>query len=188
MISIYTIEDEHLYAVKYDDEEEDEYNRIFDDHSNLAYVLKFFEENKWQIGQYYVKEYGIPRNEIEAYAQRVVEETLELEEYFERLIDNSVNDATPDLLGHFELLEGFEKEDTPAMKSYGLNKPSMLRVYAIEVEKKCLIIFYSGIKIRYSLSECPVLKDNVIRKARQVIDFLQEKEVVSVEDLKNLAE
>lgn len=188
MISIFTIQEDCLYAVKYDEEKYDEYNRIFEDYSDLTNVLRFFEENKWQIDQYYVKEYGISRNETEAYSQRIVEETLDLEEYFEMLIDNTVNDASPDLLGHFKVLEGFENEDTPAMKSYGLNRPSMLRVYAIEMERRCLIIFYSGIKIRHSLSECPVLKDNVIKKARQVIDFLKENSVLTVEDVKDLAE
>lgn len=176
-----------LYAVKYHGETFDEYNRIFEDHSNLEKVLDFFETNKWKIGQYYVKELGIPADETEAYANIVIEETLELEEHFEYLIDNSLNHTTPDLRGHFKTLEGFENADMPAMKSYGLGDPSLLRVYAIEVDKQCLIIFYSGIKIEHSLSQCPVLKDNVISKAHQVIDFLIENDATDVPNLGKVA-
>lgn len=186
-MEILEIQDDCLYAVKYPEEEYDEYNRIFEDYSNFDKVHEFFETHKWEIGQYYVKELGFNRNETEAYAQYVVDETIELEEYFEDLIDNTINHDIPSLYGHFEFLEGFEKEDIPAMKSYGLSKPSMLRVYAVEVNKQCLIIFYSGIKIEHSLSDCPVLKENVLSKAYQLIEFLKEKEVVCAEDVKRIA-
>lgn len=50
MISILTIQEDCLYAVKYENERFDEYNRIFEDYTNLSKVLHFFEENRWKIG------------------------------------------------------------------------------------------------------------------------------------------
>lgn len=88
---------------------------------------------------------------------------------------------------HFAVLEGFEKEQMPAMKSYGLKRPSLLRVYALEIARNCLIIFYSGIKIGKAISDCPVLKDNVLQKARALISFLHENEVLTKKDIDNLA-
>lgn len=187
MLSILTIQEDCLYAVKYDGQEFDEYNRIFEDHANLSKVLGFFETNRLKIGDYYIKEMGLGRDEIEAFAQRVVEDAVDLEEYFEMLIDNTVEGNTPDLYGHFKILEGFEGKDTPAMKSYGLNRPSMLRVYAIEVDRKSLIVFYSGIKINHRLEDCPELNENVLRKANQLIDYLKEIQIMTSDDLEDLA-
>ncbi len=186
-MDIVEIEKNYLYAVKYDDQEFDEYNRIFEDFTNLELVNEFFEHNKYKIGQYYVNELGYNRNETEAFSQYVINEAIELEEHFENLIDNTIEGNIPDLHGHFTILEGFENEDIPALKSYGLNRPSMLRVYAIEVDSNCLIIFYSGIKIEHSLSECPVLKDNVISKARLVLDFLKANGILDRENVIEIA-
>lgn len=174
------------HAVKYENEKFDEYNRIFEDYTDLSKVLHFFEENRWKIGEYYVRELGLSRDEVEAYAQPVIDDAVELEEYFEMLIDNTVEGNTPDLYGHFKMLEGFEGKDMPAMKSYGLNRPSMLRVYAIEMDRRSLIVFYSGIKIEHRLRDCPELKDNVLKKAHQVIDFLKDNGVLTVDDLVDL--
>lgn len=186
-MDIVEIEKDYLYAVKYDDQVFDEYNRIFEDFTNLELVNEFFETHKYKIGQYYVNELGYQRNETEAFSQYVINEAIELEEYFECLIDNTVECIKPDLKGHFTILEGFENEDMTALKSYGLNRPSMLRVYAIEVDDNCLIIFYSGIKIEHSLSDCPVLKENVIRKARNVLDFLKSNGLLDRECIREFA-
>lgn len=187
-MKIVTIQDGCLYAVHYDEEEFDEYNRIFEDHGSLPYVLDFFKANWLHIDQYYVNILGWGRNETEAYAARVVEEALQLEEYFETLIDNTEDGLTPDLHSHFITLEGFEKEKNPAMKSYGLKRPSMLRVYAVEVEDKCLIIFYSGIKIGGTLSKCPILKDNVIKRAWRLVNYLKSENVETVDGVRKLAQ
>lgn len=177
------IELNHLYAVKYQDEVFDEYNRIFEDFTNHEKVSSFFEINKWKIGQYYVEELGWSRNETEAYTQKVVEEANELEDILEDLIDNSVESIPPGLSSRFSILEGFEKEALPAMKSYGIGHPSLLRIYAIELDSDQLIVFYSGIKITHKISDCPILKDNVIQKAHRVIDFLKNNDILTVGDL-----
>lgn len=186
-MEIVVIEKGFLYAVKYLNAEFDEYNRIFEEFGDLEKVTEFFNLYKWEIDQYYVRELCLNRDEVEAYSQRVVEEAVELEETFENLIDNSIEGKSPALSSHFAILEGFEKERMPAMKSYGLKRPSLLRVYALEIARNCLIIFYSGIKIRKAISDCPVLKDNVLQKARALISFLHENEVLTKKDIDDLA-
>ena len=182
-MEIVIIEKGCLYAVKYPEEKHDEYNRIFEDHTDINKVEAFFELHKWEIGQYYVTELGWSRDETAAYTQKVINEAVELEERFENLIDNTVDGISPDLGSNFNILEGYENKQIPAMKSYGVGRVPMLRVYAVEISSNCLIIFYSGIKIAHKISECPVLKDNVIKKANQVIAFLEENEIYSKDDL-----
>lgn len=184
---IFQIEPDYLYAVKYSDQACDEYNRIFEDLGDFEKVNLFFEENKWKIDEYYIRQLGIAATETEAFANQIINESVRLEEYFEQLIDNTVSKDSPNLFSHFKTLEGFENEDSPAMKSYGLASPSMIRVYAIEVDRKCYIIFYSGIKLRKRLSECPDLKDNVIRRARSVISFLKDNGITTVEEVRKIA-
>lgn len=176
-----------LYAVKYPGQQFDEYNRIFEDYGDFEIVHEFFERYKWKIDNFYVRELGIAADETEAFARYVVDEAVELEEHFEDLIDNTLDHKTPNLFGHFKILEGFEKEDMPAMKSYGNGRPSLLRVYAIEIEHNCMVIFYSGIKINRAISDCPVLCDNVIEKARQVIDFLKRNGATDIRGVKSIA-
>ena len=182
-MEIVIIERNCLYAVKYPEEEHDEYNRIFEDYGDINKVEEFFELYKWEIGQYYVTELGWSRDETEAYTQKVIEEAEALEDRFEDLIDNTIDGIPPGLGSHFVILEGFEDKPMPAMKSYGVGNPSLLRVYAIEVSHNCLIIFYSGIKIAHKISECPVLKDNVISKAHRIIAFLEEHGLTTKEVL-----
>lgn len=168
------IESETVYAIKYDDEIYNEYDRIFEDYGDFETVLDFFETYKWQIASYYVRSIGFSQVETEAYANRVIEEAEELEDRFEEYFDEVEKGNYLPLKEHFIVLEGFEKEDMPALKSYGTKRPSLLRVYAVEIDARCMVIFYSGIKICQTLSECPVLKDNVLNRAREVIKFLRE--------------
>lgn len=176
-----------LYAIKYDEEIHDEYNRIFEDLGDFDKVNIFFEKYKWEIDNYYVRKLGIPVTETEVYAVRVIEEAAELEERFEQLIDNSIEGERPDIFDHFKPLEGFETEQFPAMKSYGGSSPSLIRVYAIEIDRRCYIIFYSGIKIKRTIGKSPILRDNVIKRARRVIRFLHKNGVVTSDDVRRLS-
>jgi len=180
---IITIEKDVIYAVHYPGQEFDEYNRIFEDHQDLQKVTSFFQTYKYRIGQYYVNKLRMRRDEVDGYAQHVIEDANKLEDYFEDLIDNSKAGRHPLLCEHFKPLEGFTDKTTPAFKSYGLADPSMLRVYAVEVNPHCMIIFYSGIKIEHSVADCPVLCDNVVSKADSLIRFLQGEMVENAYDL-----
>lgn len=102
----------------------------------------------------------------------------------EDLIDNSIDNKIPYIKSRFITLEGYEDKTHPALKSYGVDRPSMLRVYAVEVDEKSLIIFYSGIKIQHSIQDSPILKDNVLTKANKLIAFLEENDISTTTELK----
>lgn len=100
-MKIVVIEKNYLYAVKYDGNDTDEYNRIFDYLTDFEQVLDFFETYKWQINDYYVKQLDLPATETQAYATRLVQDALELEEKFEELIDDSIKIGNSCLRDHF---------------------------------------------------------------------------------------
>lgn len=79
--------------------------------------------------------------EPEDAARQVLEEAEDLEELIDELCKNTDLGKTPDLDNHFRYLEGkynYVFEYKP-VKSYGVNKPSLLRMYAIRLESNCYV-------------------------------------------------
>lgn len=185
LMKIVQIEKGILYSVHYDDEEWDEYNRIFEQYTDFAYVSRFFNEHYLQINNYYVKVTGIPREEREAYANKIVQETLDLEERFDNLIDNSIDGKLPDFHKEFKWLEGTEVSPVTGLKWGKIDSKSMMRIYAVEVECNCLIIVYGGIKIAHKLSECPLL-DTAVDKVKNMIHFLKANNAITISGLEDL--
>ncbi len=184
-MKIIQIEKGILYSVHYDDEEWDEYNRIFEQYTDFPYVLEFFNEHYLRINNYYVSATGIPRERQEEYANKIVQETLELEERFENLTDNSIEGKLPDFHKEFKWLEGTELSPLTGLKWGKIDSTSMMRIYAVEVEENCLVIVYGGIKTSHKLSECPLL-DTAVDKVRNVIHFLKANNAVTISGLDNL--
>lgn len=59
------------------------------------------------------------------------------------------------------------------MKSYGTNRPSLLRLYAIKLGPNCYLIVYGGIKLGDTIQNSPVLKDKVFNKIDNVLNYLE---------------
>ena len=59
------------------------------------------------------------------------------------------------------------------MKSYGTNRPSLLRLYAIKLGPNCYLIVYGGIKLGDTIQNSPVLKDKVFNKIDNVLNYLK---------------
>lgn len=58
-----------IYAVKWPDQEYDEYERLMD-YAEPAKVHEFIESHKWEIGQYYVDQLNIPRDRVDKWVTR----------------------------------------------------------------------------------------------------------------------
>lgn len=184
-MKIVEIEKGILYSVQYDGEKWDEYNRIFEEYTDYTTTLEFFNEHYLKINDYYVNATGIPREEKEEYARKVVEEAINLEERFENLIDNTADGHTPDFHEEFQWLEGTKQNPLCGLKWGKIDSASMLRIYAVEVETNCLIIVFGGIKIRHQLSECPLL-DNALRKVNNLTAYLEANNAITISGLEEL--
>ncbi|MDE6669559.1 MAG: hypothetical protein K2K26_07735 [Muribaculaceae bacterium] len=175
-----------LYSVQYDNQEDDEYNRIFEQLQDFQTVLSFFNEHNLKINDYYEKAIGIPRTDKEAYANKIVQEAIELESRLDALLDNVENGTTPDLHSEFKWLEGTKLQPITGLKWGKIDSSSMIRIYAAEVESNCIIIVYGGIKIQYQLSDSPLLED-AKSKVDNLISYLLSKSILTKEDLKLIA-
>lgn len=92
---------------------------------------------------------------------------------------------TPDLDNHFRYLEGkynYVFEYKP-VKSYGVNKPSLLRMYAIRLESNCYVVTGGGIKLSDTIQNSPDLKDHVFRNIDSVRTWLKGNGIVDANDI-----
>lgn len=172
----------YIYSIHYDDEEDCEYDRLFQLWNDVGYVVSFMTKNEAYL-QSPIWE-RIP--EPEEAARQVLTEANELEIYFDTLNDNVSQGKKPDFDSHFKLLNGrkyeFELEYLP-MKSYGLERPSLLRMYAIKLKPNIYIITGGGIKLTDSIQNSPDLQDHVLPNIDKVREFLKSNCIMDADDL-----
>lgn len=174
-----------LYSIQFDEEDLNEYTRVFKEWHDLDYLENFFIDNATYIDTPFWKDAGLNPNEPEASAQKVLDEAEELEDYIAKLISNMKKGTKPDFDEYFHFLDGKYKclWTLEPMKSYGTGKPSLLRLYAIKLESNCYLIVYGGIKLGNTIQNSPVLKDKVFNKIDKVLNYLRAN---GIEDSKDI--
>ena len=185
IVEIVSVYDEWLYSIRYDEEDLNEYVRVFKEWHNLDYLVNFFSDNFNYINTTFWKNAGLDPFEPELSAQRILEEAEELEEYISELVSNMNLGIKPDFDEYFHFLDGKYKclWTLEPMKSYGTSTPSLLRLYAIKIDSNCYLIVYGGIKLGATIQDSPVLKDNVFRKIDQVLSYLRVNGIADSDDI-----
>lgn len=161
----------YIYSVKYDGEDANEFERLFEDWRNLDRIIDFFKEYKNHLKSQVWSDVCEP----EAAAYQVLEEADDLEILFHKLYLNAKEGGKPDFDSHFKYLDGkykFEFEYVP-MKSYGTESPSFIRLYAIKMGTNRYIIIGGGIKLCKTIQESPYLKDRIIQDIDKVRAWLK---------------
>lgn len=173
-MKIIPIVEDYIYSIQYDDETKCEYVRIFDGWHDLDAIIEFFDKYSAEISDYLCSSIGLRRDEPEKFAKRVIDEADELEGFLLKVAENSKKGYKPDLMSIFKTLDGkyTGRYDQVPVKAYGTKKPSLLRIYAIELDVNCCLIVYGGIKIRKTIQESPVLKDMVFRRIDETLEYL----------------
>ena len=88
----------YLYSVKYDDEQLDEYHRMFRDWHEVGYLAEFFRLNADYLQQPFWKGYFA---EPEDAAKDVIVDATALERHLNQLAENADNGETPDFESYF---------------------------------------------------------------------------------------
>lgn len=170
-----------LYSIKYDEMDDNEYDRLFSQWNDVNYVISFMNEHKTLLSN----DVWVDVREPEDAAKQVLEEAEDLEELIDELCKNTDLGETPDLESHFRYLEGkynYVVEYKP-VKSYGVNKPSLLRMYAIRLESNCYVVTGGGIKLSDTIQNSPDLKDHVFKNIDSVRAWLKENGIVDANDI-----
>ncbi len=180
-LEIIEIYPNHLYSVKYSNQQENEFDRLFFEWNQMDKVVDFLDKNKIFLAN---PIWGEEMN-IEDAAKKVKTEAEILEDKFDELAENTGNGHKPDFDSHFTYLGGkyIYELTSPPMKSYGPIKPSMLRIYAIKLSSNLYIVTGGGIKLSDTIQNSPGLKEHVIQNIDAVRDYLKTNGIQNIEDL-----
>lgn len=171
----------YIFSIRYDEKAESEYDCLFNLWNDSEYVIQFLYANR----DFLLSDVWARINTPEAAAKQVYQEAVELENLFEELAENSADKKKPDFDSLFRFLEGkyrYELE-VPPMKSYGTQRPSLLRIYAIKLGQNCYLITGGGIKLADTIQNSPGLKDHVIQNIDKVRDFLFRNGISDSQDI-----
>lgn len=71
------------------------------------------------------------------------------------------------------------------MKSYGTNRPSLLRIYAIKMDRNTYLITGGGIKLADTIQNSPYLRDHVLNNIDKVRQFLKANGIMDSDDMES---
>ncbi|TCC97220.1 hypothetical protein FBD94_16910 [Pedobacter hiemivivus] len=184
IISIFTVCKETLYAVRFDDCEDDEFARVFDQWNDVEYLYDFFQEHIKDLQSgFYTEEIG--NMSIDEVVQLTLDEAEDLEE---RLVYAAGRIKKGDSLqGYFKPLSNEDYKLTPLQKNkaIGLNRKSWLRVYAIRISATCYVITGGAIKLTPTMNDRPhLLKE--LRKLEITKNYLKELGILDEDDFELL--
>jgi hypothetical protein len=180
-VEIIKIYSPYIYSIKYDGQEENEFDRLFSEWSDVESIMNFMERNK----NYLKADFWKIKLEPEAATRRVLDEAEEMESIFEKLDENTRNGEYPDFDSHFYPLEGKYKYllEYQPMKSYGSGNQALLRIYAIKMGKNTYLITGGGIKLSDKIQNSPGLKEHVIQNIDRVRDWLKANGIMDSDDM-----
>lgn len=172
-----------LYSIKFDDCDLNEFDAAFTLWSDLEYLSAYFERNKLLLESPFWKENNL-NNNAEA-IKWILKDSVSLKKRLFEWATNSQLGLRPDLDFYFEPLMGqysYVHQLVPS-KGYGVNHPSMLRLYAIKISSNCYLVVHGGIKLSANIAGTPELEEIVFIKIENVLRFLKNNAIEEPEDL-----
>lgn len=201
----------YLYAAHYTEDKLNIYRLTYEKLTDIDYLSDFFDRFKDRISDYLVSQLEIERDEIEEYQAEVNDRMIDIDEEMVSLCKDIMDGKAKDFGNYFEPHSSKDFRQNPdgggkskkyntgylPVKCWGSSKPSLVRIYAIELTKSCYIIIYGGIKIDLDTNDCPdidkegketVLEEEIRKRVVTVCNFLQEKGIIDPEGLEQFME
>lgn len=172
-MEIVSIFAKNLFAFRYPEDEMDEFERLFDCWTDVEFLETFFDENEIDItGDFW-------HTTVEGAVRRTLEEARLFEKKMLLLAANSEQQETPDLDCLFKPLDNMDSGlvELSLNKSYGVNSPSWLRIYAIKLESNCYIVTGGAIKLTKKMNGIPHLEKE-LRKMDHCKRWLRSKGII----------
>lgn len=201
----------NLYAVQYEGDKLNIYRLTYQKLTDTEYLSDFFDRFKDRISEYLISELEIERDETEEFQAEVNDRMIDIDEEITAICKEIIENNAKDFGAYFEPHSSRDFRQGPAgggksnkyntdylpVKCWGSSKPSLVRIYAIELSKSCYIIIYGGIKIELDTNDCPdidregketVLEEEICKRVITVCGFLQEKGIIDPEGLEQFME
>lgn len=177
----------YIYSIRYDNATENEYDRLFEQWHNVEYVKSFVHDNANLLKDVFW--HGYNENKV---VQLILDEADEFENALYDLCENAKNGELPDFDAKFELIYPTKYYNVYGLKEteiHGSDRmfpphKTVLRLYAIQIDKNYYVIGGGGIKLTKSFEDTPCLEDEVA-KLEKLRNFLIAKGVVDKDDLEN---
>ncbi len=175
-----------LYSIKYDEEAENEFDRLFKLWANIEYVSDFIHKNVRLLQDKFWE--GYSENDV---VMLVRNEAFNFQLGLSQLYHNTINGNFPDfdnkfepihlgdIGGYYELVEseihGASRKTSPYR--------TVLRLYAVKVDVNIYVIGGGGIKLTKTYEGTPGLAEEVSKLGR-LKQYLIDKEIFNQENLK----
>ncbi|GAA3936481.1 hypothetical protein GO495_13930 [Chitinophaga oryziterrae] len=167
-----------LLAVRYDGNECDEFDRLFEEWNDVEYLYNFLELNKEDLNDAFLRDISIE----EAAAELLSEADLMEEQLYHRFENGELNNLFVPLRNGdyiFELQESKGK-----VKTRLISRPK-IRIYAIRIATNVFIITGGAIKLTQTMQDRAHTQLE-LKKLKQVKTWLKENGIEFPEDLNDL--
>ncbi|SOS54707.1 conserved hypothetical protein [Tenacibaculum finnmarkense] len=180
--NIFAIIKDSLISVKYINNDTDEFERIFDDWTDVEFLSDFFEEHILDLQSGFFGEIN-----IEQAIERTIQEAEELEQ---TILEISERGKTNDYETLQTLFKPLNNKDYKLInhlktKAYGSERKSWLRIYAIRIAKNTFVISGGAIKLTPTMNEREHLKKE-LQKLEIVKEYLIENGLFDQDDFEYL--
>lgn len=176
--SIFAIKKGSLISVKYAENRTDEFERIFDNWTDVEFLFSFFNKHIKDLQSGFYRKIS-----VEQAIERTIDEAEQLEETILEISERGKNDDYETLQTLFKPLNDREYiiKDHSKTKAYGSTYKSWLRVYAIRIAKNTFVISGGAIKLTETMNEREHLKKE-LNKLEIVKAYLVEKGLFDEDD------
>lgn len=177
-------DEDSLLSVQYDENEQDEFSRIFEEWTDIEFLENFFNDNKSDLERPFWNHVS-----IEEAIQLTRDEAIKLRSYF---YDLSKKNPRKRISLFSDLFKPLEKQLSSGdylarKKAYGLKKISWLRIYALKIGDDMYLITGGTIKLTEKMNDRKHTK-----KELQKIDYckqiLREEGIIDEEGMVELLE
>lgn len=179
IIRIFDNEDQALYAIRYDDEESDEFLRLFRAWQDVEYLENFFETNKQDLSKNYKKI---------SVKQAVLKTLNDAGKLNKEIYKIRKGNGTKKLSDLFKPLDNitYKPDEPEKTKAYGILENSWLRLYAIKIDEDYFLVTGGTIKLTRTMQEREHTQrqlDNLTR----CYDYLKGLGIMDIDGLKEIS-
>jgi len=180
--TIFAIIKGSLFAVKFVENETDEFEILFDNWTDIELLFNFFDEHVRDLQKGF---YG--KISIEQAIERTIQEAEKLEETILEISESGKNNDYETLQTLFKPLNNneYKAKNHLKTKAYGSERKSWLRIYAIRIAKNTYVISGGAIKLTETMNERKHLKKE-LTKLEIVKEYLIENGLFDKDDFEYL--
>jgi len=180
IVRIFETPNQGLFSIKYEKNQTDEFDRLFDSWQDVEYLEKFFNNNKNDLTSGFFGSIS-----IEDAVMQTINDAKELQKQLLEIKDS--NELHPIFLNsYFKPLDNlrYKPDDLERYKAYGVINKSWIRLYAIRVPNDFFVVTGGTIKLTRAMRERTHTQTELDR-LNSCRDFLRSQGIFDEDGLKD---